>query len=188
MNELIFPKKGKTALILIDIQDRLLAAMPKDEGDNMLSHTHVLLELAKDYEWPVYYTEQYPEGLGNTESGIQKRLDDLSATRCSKVEFSCLKNETFASSVLPRLPSSIVIAGMETHVCVLQTAIDLQARGYQTFVPCDAVASRYQIHKENGLQLMDKAGAVILNTESLMFHQLGAAGGEQFKKYSRMIR
>jgi|SRR5690625_257407 len=188
MKELIFPRSDRTALLVVDIQDRLLAAMPQDEVDRMLRHTRVLIELAKAYAWPVYYTEQYPQGLGSTESSVLELLTSANATRCEKVEFSCLDNETFASSILPRLPSHIVVVGMETHVCVLQTVLDLQARGYQSFVPEDAVASRDLRHKANGLHLMEKAGAVNVNTESIMFNALGKAGGETFKKLSRLVR
>lgn len=188
MKELIFPRPDRTALLVIDIQDRLLAAMPQAEVDWMLRHTRVLIELANTYEWPVYYTEQYPQGLGETESSVLRLLEAGKATRCEKVEFSCLDNETFASSILPRLPSHIVVTGMETHVCVLQTVLDLQARGYQTFVPGDAVTSRDPRHKENGLHLMEKAGAVNVNTESIMFNVLGKAGGDTFKKFSRLVR
>lgn len=188
MKELIFPRADRTALLVIDIQDRLLAAMPQDEVERMLRHTRVLVELAHTYAWPVYYTEQYPQGLGATESSLLALLEQAEGTRCEKVEFSCLDNETFASSILPRLPSHVVVAGMEAHVCVLQTVLDLQARGYQTFVPEDAVASRDLRHKENGLHLMEKAGAVNVNTESIMFNVLGKAGGENFKKFSRLVR
>lgn len=188
MKELIFPHAEHTALLVVDVHDRLLASMPQDEVNWVLRHTKILIELANTYEWPVYYTEQYPQGLGATESSVLAKLEEGKATRCAKVEFSCLDNETFASSILPRLPSNIIVVGIEAHVCVLQTVLDLQARGYQTFVPGDAVASRDMRHKENGLHLMEKAGAVNVNTESIMFNALGKAGGEVFKKFSRLIR
>lgn len=188
MSQFIFPRAGQTALLVVDIQERLLPAMLPDEVAGMLRNTHILLELAESFQWPVFYTEQYPQGLGHTEATLRTKLEAMQAVSCEKVEFSCLRNETFASTILPRLPPNVVVVGMETHVCVLQTVMDLQARGYQAFVPYDAVASRTVANKQNGLHLMEKVGAVQVNTESLMFHALEKASGDTFKKFSKMIR
>lgn len=187
MSDSIFPRQGQTALFVIDIQERLLPAMPQESTQLMIRQTLILIELAKEFGWPIYYSEQYPRGLGPTESSILERLVDANATRIEKVEFSAARNEVFAQTILPRLPSHVVVCGMETHICVLQTVSDLQARGHQVFVANDAVASRVESNRKNGLELMRQAGAVETNTESLMFYYLQKAGGDVFKRFQKMI-
>lgn len=188
MSDSIFPQPGKTALLVVDIQARLLPAMPQDDVALMLRQTHLLIEVAKAFNWPIYYSEQYPQGLGPTEPSLLAALEAQNATRVEKVEFSCVRNEVFRSTILPRLPSHVVVVGMETHVCVLQTVMDLHARGHQVFLPHDAVASRSVANKANGIALMKQVGAVETNAESLMFYALQKAGSDTFKHFSKMIR
>lgn len=188
MSDSIFPRPGQTALFVIDIQERLLPAMPAEAVALMLRQTEILIALAQEFQWPIYYSEQYPRGLGATESGLLEKLVAANATRIEKVEFSAVRNDVFAQTILPRLPSHVVVCGMETHICVLQTVSDLQARGHQVFVPNDAVASRVESNRANGLALMRQAGAVETNTESLMFYYLQKAGTDAFKRFQKMIR
>lgn len=188
MSQFIFPRVDQTALLIVDIQEKLLPTMQPAEVDKLLRNTLLLLELAKAFHWPVVYSEQYPKGLGKTEPAILAKLEEFDAVACEKIEFSCLRNETFAKSILPKLPPNVVVAGMEAHVCVLQTVMDLQARGYQAFVPLDAVASRDPANRDNGLALMSKVGAVQINTESLMFYALQRAGTDTFRHFSKLIR
>ena len=187
MSDSIFPRPGQTALFVVDIQERLLPAMPEAAVALMLRQTHILIELAREFGWPVYYSEQYPKGLGPTEASLLQKLQEANATRIEKVEFSAARNEVFAQTVLPRLPSHVIVVGMETHICVLQTVSDLQARGHQIFIPNDAVASRLESNRQNGIQLMRQAGAVETNTESLMFYYLQKAGTDAFKRFQKMI-
>lgn len=188
MSDSIFPRPGQTGLLVIDVQEKLLPAMEQDSSERMLRGTRLLIELAHEFGWPTYYSEQYPKGLGPTHTDLLKPLQDYDATRIEKVEFSCARNDTFCQGVLPGLPSHVVVAGMEAHVCVLQTVADLQARGHQVFVPHDAVASRVDANRRNGLELMKACGAVETNVESLIFYALQKAGSETFKKFSRLIR
>jgi nicotinamidase-related amidase len=188
MSDAIFPKKERSALIVVDIQERLLGAMEPDAVDQFVKQNRLLVEMAGDAGWDIIYSEQYPKGLGSTEESIKELLEKHGATRVEKTEFSCCQNGTFLETVLPQLPSHIVVTGMETHVCVLQTVADLQARGHQVFVPHDAVLSRTLGNKRNGLQLMQEVGAVETNAETLVFYLLEKAGGEQFKKFSKMMK
>ncbi len=115
-------------------------------------------------------------------------LTEASATRVEKMEFSLARNEDFAENHMRKLPNNLVVIGIESHVCMLQTVTDLQNRGYQCFVPFDAVSSRDPKNCENGLALMANAGAVVVNTESLLFHALGSAEHPEFKRLSKLIR
>lgn len=147
-----------------------------------------LVEVAREFAWPVVYTEQYPRGLGPTVPALAEPLESVGARRVEKVEFSCLRNETFAREVLPKLPANVVISGMETHICVLQTVADLQARGHQVYLAADAVCSRTTANYVNGIAQMERLGAVITNTESLLFGACERAGTDAFKRLSKLVR
>lgn len=188
MSDAIFPKKSRSALLVVDIQERLLGAMNPDAAEEVVRQNRVLIELAADSGWNIVYSEQYPKGLGATESTLLEALIGHGAARVEKTEFSACRNDTFKDTILPQLPSHVIVTGMETHVCVLQTVADLQARGHQVFVPHDAVLSRSARNKENGLALMKEVGAVETNTETLVFYALQKAGGDRFKRFSKMIK
>ena len=188
MSDSIFPRPGATALIVIDIQERLLPAMRTEDQQLVVRQTGTLVELATAFGWPIVHSEQYPKGLGHTVQPLREALERAGSRRLEKVEFSCARNAVFNQTILPQLPSHIVVAGMETHICVLQTVADLQARGHQVFVAQDAVASRTEANRANGLELMRQCGAVITNTETLVFQALQVAGTDQFKHFSKLIR
>jgi len=187
VNEAVFPRPRATALLVVDVQERLLPAM-FTEGDTFTRQVLTLVATATELQWPVTYTEQYPKGLGATVPEVADALGAASAVRIEKLEFSCCRNPVFAEEVLPNLPSHVVVAGMEAHICVLQTVVDLQARGHQVFVPHDAVSSRTRENHANGLALMERAGAVVSNVETLLFAALERAGTDAFKRLSRLVR
>lgn len=180
-----FPDAARAALLVVDVQDRLLGAMPQG-GAHLVHNASVLLRLARALDWPLVYSEQYPKGLGSTAGALLPLLDG--ATRVEKTHFSCVRDPVFASEVLPTLPHHLVVVGMETHVCVLQTVADMQARGHQCFVPQDAVASRTDANRVNGLDLIRQGGAVVTNVESLLFGALERAGTPLFKQLAPLIR
>lgn len=187
MYDAVFPRADATALLVVDVQERLLPGMGT-AAEPLLRQTRTLIALAGEFNWPVIFTEQYPRGLGATETSIAAALTQAEARRYEKVEFSACRNAAFAAEVLPTLPASVVVVGMETHICVLQTVADLQARGVQVFVPADAVASRTPENRQNGLDLIARTGAVITNTETLLFGALQRAGTDAFKRLSPLIR
>lgn len=185
MTDAILPRLADVALLVIDIQERLVPAM---SNPGLEKNAATLIELARTFEWPVIYSEQYPKGLKPTTEPVLTALTEAGATRVEKMEFSLARNEEFSSQHLRKLPNNLVVIGIESHVCMLQTVADLQNRGYQCFVPHDAVSSRDPKNCENGLALMKSAGAVIVNTESLLFHSLGSAAHPEFKRLSKLIR
>lgn len=182
----VLPNPKATGLLIIDLQERLAAVMPEIHFQAVLKGHTVLLEMATLFRLPVAYTEQYPKGLGPTVQPLRDWLG--SAQRVEKIEFSACQSTAFREEILPRLPHDVILTGMEAHVCVLQTAVDLLAAGHRVFVPLDAVASRTHANLANGLALMERAGAVIVNVETLVFHHLGRAGSEAFKRLSVLVK
>lgn len=188
MNDAIFPKTERAALLVIDVQTRLFSVMPEAEQAPLVKRSVALIELAKKFGWEIAWAEQNPEKLGPTEPTIDAALRAAGATPHPKMAFSCVRDENFEANVLPKLPPHVVVIGIETHVCVLQTIADLQSRGHQCFVPLDCVASRDPRHYENGLRLIEKVGAVVTNTESLLFHALQKAGTDTFRQLAPLVR
>jgi nicotinamidase-related amidase len=176
-----------TALLIIDVQERLLPAMPDDDRARLLKATHTLIELAHDLGSRIVYTEQYPKGLGPTEASLLERLEAVGAERVEKMTFDACSSPNFHQYLID-LPGQIVVCGMEAHICVLSTVRELLERRHKIVVPFDAVTSRDRAYRDNGLELMSKAGATIANYETIVFDALRSAEHPQFKKFSKMIR
>ncbi len=181
----MLPDISQSSLLVIDVQQKLLPAMWQEHQQPLLKHTRNLLEAFRHFEGQILYSEQYPRGLGPTVQELAEHLRPQE--RIEKVTFSVLDAPAFAQSN-HTLRKDVVLTGMETHVCVLLTARDLLARNHRVWIPFDAVASRLVPYRDNALELLRNEGAHIINAESLLFCQLGAAGGETFKKFSRLIR
>lgn len=167
-----------SVLVVIDIQERLAAVMPARDG--VVRKAGILVEAAARLGVPVVVTEQYPKGLGYTVQELVEKLP-ANAERVEKTTFS-------ACAALPLSAAQMVIAGMEAHVCVLQTAIELASAGREVFVVGDAVCSRTEENRTNALDRMRAAGVVVTNTESVLFEWLRDAGHEHFRELSKLIR
>lgn len=172
-------------LVVIDMQTRLAAVMPTDPVESVIKYTRILAQSAAMLDVPILVTEQYPKGLGNTLPALADTLQ--TAAFIEKTAFSCLAEPKFERH-LTRDRSQIILAGMEAHICVLQTALDLRANGKQVFVVEDAVISRNPAHKTNAIARMREAGCIITNSESVVFEWLGKAEGDIFKAVSKLIR
>lgn len=135
----------------------------------------------------MYITEQYPKGLGATEPEISALLPKHS-TSFEKTCFSCTSTENFMQLLSQKKHKQVILAGMEAHICVLQTAIQLLAADYQVFVLADAICSRHKKHYKTALQRMTQAGAIVCHTESILFEWLGDARHECFKELSGLLR
>ena len=181
-----FIKKDDTSFVVVDVQERLMGAMPEDITETNLKNMKILLEAARILDIPVTVTEQYPKGLGHTISEIKESVDNFSPIE--KVVFSCARSSEFASAIEEINRSSILLCGVETHVCVLQTAIDMVNKGYTVYVPADAVISRRALDWEKGMSLIEKAGAVVGTTEAFLFQLLETAGTDEFKQISKLVR
>jgi nicotinamidase-related amidase len=169
---------------VVDVQERLAAVM--DRKEQVLDNCRRLIEGAKILDVPIAVTEQYPKGLGPTEEELRGAL--LSYEPFEKLTFSCCGEPSFTSALESLGRRTIILAGMETHVCVLQTALDLLRGGYGVHLVRDAVCSREKENWITGVDLMRDAGAVITSTETVLFQLLGKAGTEEFKAISKLVK
>ena len=177
---------SESLLAVVDTQTKLAAAMPPAKRDEVLRNTAILLQAASLLGVPVLLTEQYPKGLGKTETALTQHLPPATAI-IEKTCFSCCGAADFMATVQRSRRNQIILAGMEAHVCVLQTALDLHATGMQVFVVEDAVCSRRMRNKTNALSRLRQAGIVVTNTESVLFEWLRDASHEHFKAISALI-
>ena len=178
---------SKSSLLIIDVQERLLKAMPPEKMERCLHATKTLVELAGEVGARIVYTEQYPKGLGPTEASLLEVLKAHNAERVEKMTFDACSAPTFHQFLI-ELPKRIVLCGMETHICVHATARELLHRRHEIIIPRDAVISRTEENYLNGLDMMQRAGATISNYETLVFDALRTAEHPSFKKFSKMIR
>ena len=176
-------KREDTALLVVDVQERLAAAMQPEALGRMLTRLGALIEGARVLGLPIAVTEQYPNGLGHTLPAIRDRLGDVPVIE--KLKFSAL-DEVIRRRLSGR--RQVVVVGMETHVCVYQTVRDLIAEGRHPTLCIDAVLSRKTVDREVGLELARAAGATLSSVEAVLFDLLGAAGTPEFKKISAAVK
>jgi len=177
-----------TAVIVVDIQERLAAAMPEHQLKELLRGARILTEAARVLGAPVLATEQYPKGLGPTLPEVGVLLDASGAKRFEKVDFSAHDANGFGEALKATGVTAAVVVGMEAHVCVFQTVRDLVAQGLEVHVPIDGVASRRDDHRAAGLELCRRAGAIPTTSESVVFDWLERAGTDEFRQLSKLIR
>jgi len=161
--------------------------MPEAAGGRVINNSAILLQAAALLNIPVLVTEQYPKGLGKTEPAVACHLP-AQARHFEKTCFSCCGAAGFMDVVRGLARRHVVLAGMETHVCVLQTALELKDAGNQVFVVEDAVCSRAEANHHNALARLRQAGVIVSNTESVLFEWLRDARHAQFKQVSALIR
>lgn len=180
--------RTRAALLVVDIQDRLLPAMPDDIAADVLANTKKLIAAAARLGLPIVVSQQYPKGLGPTNQAITDALASTKHHMFDKLEFSAASAPAFLD-LAPKLGrDQWIVCGMETHVCVYQTARDLVARGWAVHVCADAVCSRARLNWEVALDLLRRVGAVVSSTEICIFDLLGHAGTEEFKALSKVIK
>ncbi|HEY7751048.1 MAG TPA: hydrolase [Ignavibacteriaceae bacterium] len=175
-------RKEKTSLLIIDIQKRILPVILNHQ--TVVENTLKLIKGFKILSLPVYYTEQYPKGLGNTVEEIQNELNGNKLFE--KMSFSC----SGADNLFEKLKSTnqIVITGIETHVCVQQTVLDLLENNFQVNIAADAVSSRKETDHRIALERMKSNGAEITTTESILFELLEVSGTDSFKQVSKLVK
>lgn len=171
-----------TGLLVIDVQEKLMAKIPA--ADAVIRNIAFLIDSARLLGMPVAATEQYPKGLGPTVAELARRLPE----RPDKVAFSCCAIPAVVEGFRRAARPKILLAGIETHVCVLQTALDLLALDFRVFVAADAVASRYAGDREFALRRLERAGAVLTTSETAVFEWVGGAGSPHFKEISRLVQ
>lgn len=181
---------SQTALLVVDVQEKLLPAMHAPDAARMLRAIDLLLEAAQRMAIPVFVTEQYPAGLGPTVASLGARLGAMTPRPpvLPKTVFSALAPVEVAQGLADAGARSVVVVGVEAHVCVFMTARDLVRRGFHAHVPFDAVASRDPGCKAAALAALAAHGVTVTTTETVVFDLLGDAKNLHFRPLSRLVR
>lgn len=175
--------KEESLFICIDLQEKLITAMHDEE--TLVKNSNILLKTAEIFDIPVLVTEQYPKGLGNTDSKIELPKNHKTF---SKEHFSAFGVEDFVNEFNSLNKKNIIIFGLETHVCVYYTVFHLIENGYDVFVIADACASRTNESKKIALKQMRKLGANIITTEMALFSHIENSKVPNFKDLSKLVK
>lgn len=173
--------KDNASFILIDVQEKLTPLVL--EADSLIKRCEWLLRLVGALAVPVIVSEQYPQGLGKTVKALQALTGH--APLIEKLHFSCYRDPNFVTHCLGLARTQVVLAGIETHVCVLQTAMDMVEAGFEVFVVVDAVSARHALDHRYGLKRMKQAGVQLVSAEMVFFEWVGQAGTPEFKALSQ---
>ncbi len=177
-------EKEHTALVIVDVQGKLARLM--HDKDNLFKNIRILIQGAKLIGLPIIWMEQVPGKLGPTIPEISELLTDMKPI--AKSAFSCARNEEFNHRLEELHVHGILLAGIETHVCVYQTAVDLLEKGYHIEVVADAVSSRTEFNKEIGLDRILLAGGSVTSVETVLFELQQNAAGERFKQLVKLVK
>jgi nicotinamidase-related amidase len=170
------------ALLVVDLQDKLLSAIEGHE--RLVSKVTALIHGARALHLPVWATEQYPRGLGPTTAAVAELITD----RPGKTTFHCCVVPRLLEQLYGQSVRHVTVAGIEAHVCIAQTVLELLDLGFQVQVPADAVASRHTIDSEFALRRLAHAGAVVSTTEAVLFEWTETADRPEFKAISELIK
>lgn len=177
-------KKSNTGFLIVDAQEKLMQVM--EQRQRIIENINRIVLLSKLFELPIILTEQYPKWLGSTLPEIKESLPFYEPI--SKLHFNCCDVDDFNEKLNSEHLKTIILAGVETHICIFQTCVSLLEKGYQVQIPQDAVGSRTDENWRVGLELSDKAGAVITSTESVIYQILEKAGTKEFKQMLKLIK
>ena len=173
---------GDTALLVVDVQQKLVPAIR--DHKRIVFNTRRLIDGAKILGVPVVATEQYPKGLGPTVPELAQRLGPIP----EKLTFSCSGCPDLFQKLQEEGIHKILVTGIEAHVCVQQTALDLLGNGWRVYLAVDAVGSRNPLDRETALRRMDSSGSVLTTTEAALFEWCQVAGTPEFKEISRLVQ
>jgi len=176
--------RSAAVLVVVDIQGNLFGAMQNKE--NLLANTIKVVKGAGIFNLPMIVTEQIPEKLGRTTPSLARELGDTEIL--GKESFSCWGNDKFREKMESFSRRKVILLGVECHVCVYQTALDLIDNGYSVHVVADAVSSRTKENCKTGLAAMKRAGAFLTSTEMVLFELLRTASDAKFKEIYRIVK
>jgi nicotinamidase-related amidase len=172
-----------TALLVVDVQEKLFHMTIRHEA--VERDILFLLDVAAVLHVPVITTEQYPKGLGGTIASVAAKL---SGPKHEKLSFSCCGNREVVEFFHREARPKVIVVGIETHVCVQQTCLDLVNEGFRIFLPVDAVSCRYPMDHHTALRRMEAAGVTLTTVEALAFELCGASGTPEFKAISKLVQ
>ena len=180
-----FLAAGNSVLVVIDVQEKLCRAMDEKILKHLVANAGILMDAAAELKIPILVTEQYVKGLGETLPELKGRSD---SPALEKMTFSCCGDSAFIEKLKSLGKQQVIVVGMECHVCVLQTVIELLDAGFCVHLVRDAVMSRKKENWLVGLEAARDAGAVITSAETALFQLVKVAGTEEFKKLSKLVR
>lgn len=181
-----------TAIIVIDVQEKLVPHIANHHS--ILWNIGRIIDGANELGIPIGITEQYSKGLGSTVPAIRGKFAVLdsanmdSANIFEKSMFSCRECQALTELLIARQIHNVLVIGMETHVCILQSALDMMANGFEVFIAVDAVGSRFEIDHETALRRLESSGATLVTTEMALFEWCEVSGTDKFKKISQIVR
>jgi isochorismate hydrolase len=179
-------QREEAVLVVVDVQDALMKKMNPGVAEKVIRNIRTLLVFAQRLAIPVLITEQYPKGLGPTVSEIKMEMGSI--LPIEKVSFSCCGVEMFNAKLNQTGRQQVILVGIETHVCILQTADDLIRAGREVHAVADAICSQRKLDWEVGLRWIEKRGAMISTTEIIAFQLLKEAGTEEFRALSKWLK
>lgn len=179
-------QKDSCALLIIDIQEKLFGAMDEAVRTKVARNAGVLAATAKAYSIPVILTEQYPKGLGRTVPEVKDRLSEIAPLE--KNYFDCMKEGAIAENLVGLGKRTVIIAGIEAHICVLYTALSILQKGWNAVIATDAVCSRKKHDWETALRSVSRAGAVLYPTETICFMLMERSGTPEFRTLSPLFK
>jgi nicotinamidase-related amidase len=184
-------KEDDVVLVVVDIQERLLPAI--SGAGYIKAGCEKLIKGFAETKTPIIVTEQYPKGLGATDAQIKEACTEAEKTGSTvsyieKTTFACTGEKSFLETLNTTRKNQVVLCGIETHVCVLQTAMELLGMGKEVFIASDAVSSRSEANRETGLLRMSNAGCIITNIESTLLELIRDSKHPSFKAISKLIK
>lgn len=177
-------KTDNTVLLIIDIQGKLAHMMQDSEA--LFDNVQKLIKGVQILDIPIVWMEQNPLAIGRTIPEIADLLTP--AKPIEKLSFSCCGNESFIRTVAQLNRKQVLLAGIETHICVYQTAVDLLKQSYEVHIVADAVSSRTAQNRQTGIQRMCDMGAILTSVEMALFELLRVADGKEFRKILKVIK
>lgn len=174
-------KAAESLLVIVDVQERLAPVI--HQRDQLIARMRWLGEIARELQVPVVVTEQYPKGLGISVPDLAGVIEH--ARVVEKIHFSAVQEPHFLDALDEIKPKQIILMGMEVHVCILQTAVELQQRGYQVYVVEDAVGSRRPSDKETALSRLRQAGVCVISSEMAAYEWLHRGATDQFRHITK---
>lgn len=175
-----------TLLLMIDIQERLFVAMKESIQEMLKKNSAILLKTAGELKIPVIITEQYRKGLGTTLPELSSLCEG--SPNLEKLFFNCMKDEAINDKIVKSGKKTVILTGIESHICVFQTALTLINMNYNVVIASDGVASRRKHDWKTALKVLSKAGAVVYPTETIAFMLIEKAGTPEFKALSPLFK
>ena len=178
--------ESKLLCFLIDVQEKLFPLI--FDNQSLLCNVNTYLQIINSMNLPLILTEQYPKGLGKTVDMIKSNIKTQNFFKFEKTSFSCVGSDIVKNQISSLDKKQVLLSGIETHICVLQTASDLVEMGYDVFVLDECVGSRNQLDKETGISRLKKFGCTVLTLEMFAFELVKSSAHPKFKNISDLIK